>query len=180
VIGEADLLALDLFFNVYAFHIHLVPGWKPVRFSMVHAKDLAQSLILAAERGNRVLPNAFQVEKGQVVAMNGQGIYFPADPSMPTFAEFGKLIAEGFGRKRVLCLHTPHAATWILAAISELFGKVVRKPMALNLDKAREAVAGNWICSPRSAQLELGFQPATPLAARIQQTAQWYHQQGWI
>jgi nucleoside-diphosphate-sugar epimerase len=180
VIGESDLLALDLFYNVSAFHVHLVPGFRPTRYSVIHAQDLAQAIILAAERGKRVRADDYQVENERVTALSGEGIYYAADEEMPTFSEVGQLIARGLGRKRVTCIRTPHAAAWVLAAISEGVGKLIRKPMSLNLDKVREAIAGSWICSPASAEAELGFRPAAPLSDRFQQTAEWYAKEGWL
>ena len=172
VIGEGDLLALDLFHTVSTFRIHLVPGWTPNRFSVVHVADLVRAMILAAERGERVSKSTG--------GTNGKGIYYPADPEVPTFAEFGQLIAHGLGRKRVRILHTPYAVAYVLGALSEMAGKILRKPMSMNLDKAREAVAGSWVCSPRTAREQLGFQPGAPLQDRFRQTAQWYINEGWL
>jgi hypothetical protein len=56
----------------------------------------------------------------------------------------------------------------------------VGKAMSLNLDKVREATAGSWICSPRTAEAELGFKPAAPLEDRFRQTTEWYVKQGWL
>jgi nucleoside-diphosphate-sugar epimerase len=203
VIGEGDQLTLDLFHSVATFRFHLVPGWTPAKVSIIHAADLVQALILAAERGKRVTPAATAMLSSgykilpdgaivprvpppdlitqQEVAPNaGQGIYFPADEAMPDFAEFGQLMARGLGRKRVRCVHTPHAGAFVLGAISEFVGKIIRKPMAMNLDKAREAVAGNWICSPRTAFEDLGFHPGASLDERFRQTVRWYCDEGWI
>jgi nucleoside-diphosphate-sugar epimerase len=171
VIGEGDLLTLNLFRSVALLRIHLMPGYRTKRFSIVHAADLAQCLIAAAERGKRVAPGSHK---------SGVGIYYPADDTMPTFAEFGRLIAQGFGRSGVFCIPMPREAVWTTGAIGELLGYLLRKPTSMNLDKAREAVAGSWVCSPRTATQELGFRPAVPLAERFRQTCEWYLREGWV
>ena len=56
VVGERDRLALPLFRSVARFGVHLVPGLDQRRFSLIHADDLVQLLILAAERGKRLPP----------------------------------------------------------------------------------------------------------------------------
>ena len=56
VLGEGDRLGLSLFRSVVRFHVHLTPGIGPQRFSLIHADDLVQLLILAAERGRRLPP----------------------------------------------------------------------------------------------------------------------------
>lgn len=182
VIGEGDVFSLDLFHSVSAFRVHMVPGWRARYFSVVHAFDLVDAMIAAAERGRRVPGMAYKVQNGLVESIEGkgQGIYFPTDPETPDFAEFGRLIARGLGRKDVICLPTPPLAVHATGILGEALGRVLGRPVTLNLDKAREATAGDWTCSPRTANLELGFQPKASLADRVRQTAQWYVQQGWL
>jgi hypothetical protein len=50
----------------------------------------------------------------------------------------------------------------------------------LNLDKAREAVAGSWACSPTLIQQETGFCCERSLEDRINETVDWYVRQGWL
>ena len=50
----------------------------------------------------------------------------------------------------------------------------------MNLDKAREIVAGSWICSARAAAEELGFTVSAPLLERLRQTAEWYREKKWL
>lgn len=171
VFGEGDMLTVNLFRSVGLMRIHLMPGFGTKRYSMVHATDLAQCLIAAAERGARVEAGGHAI---------GTGIYFPADEEMPTFAEFGRLIARGFGLSGVFCIPTPRAVVWLTGGMGELLGRMVRRPSSMNLDKAREASVGSWTCSPRAAQTELKFRPAAPLAERIRQTCNWYVREGWV
>jgi nucleoside-diphosphate-sugar epimerase len=90
------------------------------------------------------------------------------------------MIAAGLGRKRLLCVPTPKFCVRAAGLLGELAGQIVRRPLSLNRDKAREATAGSWICSPRSAEKELGFRPLASLRERIRQTCQWYLQEGWL
>lgn len=182
VIGEGDLLSLDLFTTVSRFRIHAYPGWWPCRFSVVHAADLVTAMIAAADRGRRVPGGAYKLRGEMVEALEGggQGMYFPADPEPPSFAEFGQMIARGLGRNRVVCLPTPPLAVRASGIAGELLGRVLRRPMSLNLDKAREATAGHWICSPQTAINDLGFQPGAPLSERFRQTVEWYVKEGWL
>jgi nucleoside-diphosphate-sugar epimerase len=48
-----------------------------------------------------------------------------------------------------------------------------------NLDKAREALTGSWICDSGKAHDELGFTPE-PLTRRLRETADWYRSRGWL
>jgi nucleoside-diphosphate-sugar epimerase len=196
VFGEADMLSLELFHPVVAFGVHTVPGMAARNYSLVHAADLSQLLLTAAERGSRLAanqrPSNWQhwveangnrqalVNDAGFPSAHGQGIYYAAADEQPTFAELGRLIAKAAGRRRCLVLHTPDAIVRGLGLAGEGLGKLLGKPMSLNRDKAREATAGHWTCSTATAKAELGFAPAAPLLERLRQTIDWYREQGWI
>lgn len=171
VLGEGDLVSLGLFRSVKWLHLHGVPGFRARRFSVIHADDLVQGIIAIAEGGQRVTAAS---------QTTGDGIYYLADSEMPTFAELGRLIAHGFGQCCVLCLPVPRILLRITGICGELMGQVRRSPVSLNLDKAREATAGSWICSPQTAARDVGFRPAAPLDERLRQTCEWYVREGWV
>jgi nucleoside-diphosphate-sugar epimerase len=89
------------------------------------------------------------------------------------------MVAEALGR-RVKVLPAPPPLIWGVAAMGELVGKIARRPPVLNLDKAREIAAGDWLCSAQAAAEQLGFRPAAPLNERLRQTADWYRREGWL
>lgn len=51
VFGERDHLGLPLFRSVDKFGIHFVPGRGRHRYSLIHVADLAELIILVAQRG---------------------------------------------------------------------------------------------------------------------------------
>ncbi len=173
VFGPYDRDCLEMFRPVARYGVHAVPGFRDSRLSLIHAADLARLLISAGERGRRVAPNG----SGSYPA---QGVYFAADAVQPTMAELGQMLAVAVGRPRAHILRTPRVGVWALGAACELAGRLRRRPLALHWDKAREALAGSWICSTERTAAELGFSPAAPLSARLAETAAWYRQQGWL
>ena len=88
VLGEADRLGLPLFRSIARFGVHMVPGLDRRRFSLIHADDLVQLLILAAERGKRLPP------RGRPESHGPQGYYFAACEENPTYADLGRMVAE--------------------------------------------------------------------------------------
>jgi nucleoside-diphosphate-sugar epimerase len=66
------------------------------------------------------------------------------------------------------------------AAAAEIFARLRGRPFIFNLDKAREALAGHWICSTRTIRHDLGFAPRLAFADRLRQTADWYRQHNWL
>ncbi len=57
---------------------------------------------------------------------------------------------------------------------------IVRPPIVLGVDKAREATAGSWACDGTAIRRDTGFAPVGSLKQRLEQTAAWYAQHGWI
>ncbi|OGO16482.1 MAG: hypothetical protein A2Z14_19475 [Chloroflexi bacterium RBG_16_48_8] len=172
VFGEYDR---DVFrmFEMVAHGWHIVPGLKKRYYSLIHATDLAKALILAARKGE-VLP-------AQIVDSTspGQGIYFIADAWSPSYAELGPLMAEALGRK-VRILPVPGLVAWGVAFINEITARLRSQPSILNLDKAKEGLAGSWVYSPKKAEEQLGFAPDATVFDRIYQTGKWYQEQGWL
>ncbi len=174
VFGEADRQLLAMFKPVARFGLHVVPGLGRDRFSLIHVADLVKLLILAAERGTRLKP------AGKDGASAPQGYYFAACPEHPTYAELGRMIGTALGRRRVRVLPTPPLATWLVAAAAEAVSRGCGRTFSFNFDKAREALAGSWLCSGQRAVDELRFSVAAPLADRLRQTARWYREHRWL
>jgi dihydroflavonol-4-reductase len=132
--------------------------------SMIHVGDLAEMLRVAAERGETV------TRDGSL----GTGVYFAAHDEAPTSRELWAMLGDILGRK-VRVIRIPKLAVQAAGAMAELGGRLGMSSL-MSRDKAREAVAGAWTCSPAKAK-QLGWTPA-PLAARLAETATWYRAQG--
>jgi nucleoside-diphosphate-sugar epimerase len=169
VLGEADRDGLNLFNSIARWNLHLVPGMSDELFSVIHGDDLAQALILAAEKG---------VRAESVDSYNG--IYFATSLETPTYAEFGQMIGDAVGRDHVRIIYSPKAAVWVIASINEIASQIRRRPHILSFDKAREATTGSWACDGSALHRDTGFKPTCSLQKRLAQTARWYREQGWI
>ncbi|HUT94777.1 MAG TPA: NAD-dependent epimerase/dehydratase family protein [Thermoguttaceae bacterium] len=175
VFGEGDTATLQMFKAVARSRMHLVPGYAPHRFSMIHAADLARLLILAAERGSRLPPPGREDEDP-----NASGYYFAACDEHPTYYQLGRMIGKALGRRRTLTIPFGTPVVRLVGAVGDLVGRAKGRQVVLNLDKAREATAGSWACSPEKARDELGFAVQVPLSDRLRQSAEWYREQGWL
>jgi nucleoside-diphosphate-sugar epimerase len=174
VLGEADHLGLPLFRSIARFGVHMVPGLKPRRFSLIHADDLVQLLILAAERGRRLPPRDGPDSHGP------QGYYFAACEEDPVYSDLGRMVGEALGRHLVLVIPTATPLLWMMAVAGEAISRIRHDPLFMTVDKAREITAGDWLCSARAAAAELDFAVAAPLLERLRQTAEWYRREGWL
>lgn len=175
VFGEADTATLQMFKAVARSRMHLVPGYAPHRFSVIHAADLARLLILAAERGSRLPPPGREDQDSKAL-----GYYFAASGDHPTYYELGRMIGEALGHRHTLTIPFGTPVVRLVGAVGDLVGRVKGSQVVLNSDKAREATAGSWACSPEKARDELGFTPTVSLSDRLGQAARWYRAQGWL
>ncbi len=176
VFGERDTQMRNLFRSVFRYGIHVALGVANSRYSLIHVDDLCGSLIACAEDGKRLAP------AGTVATANPpQGYYFVAADEQPTFAELGTLIGKSLGRKSVRVLRSSGSiALWSAAAVAEGIARLRGQPFIFNLDKAREASAGNWVCSAQTIRRELRFAPRVPMLDRLRQTSAWYLQRNWL
>jgi nucleoside-diphosphate-sugar epimerase len=131
-------------------------------FSAIYAKDLADGLIAAAR------------------AARGAGrTYFLANSKRVSWSELGAAVARVTGRKaRILRVPGPvaYAAGWC----AEMWARATGEPGILSREKVREAQCPYWICDPRRAAEEIGFQARTTLDAGLAETLAWYREAGWL
>ncbi len=169
VLGEADRDGLNMFDSIARWNLHLVPGLTDERFSVIHGDDLAWAMISAALHGGRASVD------GSV-----DGVYYVAADETPSYAELGQMIGRAVGQQSVHVIRSPKTAVWAIAAVNELASQLRGRPHILGIDKAREATAGSWTCDDAALRRDTGFAPAFNLPQRIEQTALWYAQQGWL
>jgi nucleoside-diphosphate-sugar epimerase len=89
-------------------------------------------------------------------------------------------LGRAIDRPYALRVHVPEPLVWTIGGISDLTARLLKRPAALSIDKVREAVAGDWTCNDARIRRELGFAPAKSLPERVQETAQWYREAGWL
>jgi nucleoside-diphosphate-sugar epimerase len=176
VFGPWDRVTLPVYQSIDRLGIHMVPTFAPPPLSMIYVEDLAELLVLAAQRGRRIRP----APPGDLQVEPSPGYYFACDAEYPDYAEMGRMIGHALGRRHVCCLHLAEPFPWLVAGTIELVSRLRQRTDILSVDKIREAYAGSWASSPQSAERELGFRPARSLADRIHDTIQWYRQNRWM
>jgi nucleoside-diphosphate-sugar epimerase len=201
VFGQGDRSVLAIFRPIRRWGVHLVPGFVDRRLSLIHATDLATALVAAARNGTRLRaematvpaegPRILRLPSNNVPSgqpcrslepenrIPSRGYYHVACDEHPTYAELGCRASLALGRGAVV-LRTPQWLAWATAGVSELAGRLRRRPLVFNWDKAREATAGSWTCSPERVKRELGWSCAADLDARLRETIAWYREQGWL
>jgi nucleoside-diphosphate-sugar epimerase len=165
-----------MFWSISRLAVHPIPTFAPPPLSLIHTEDLIRLMLLAAEKGKRIVNSPPSTDRRSRPA----GYYFAAAPEHPNYANIGRMVARVVGRQRVVLLHMAEPLPWLAAAVSQFVARLRRQPNTLNVDKMREATMPSWACSPQAALEDLDFSPAFPLQERMRQTAEWYRQQGWL
>lgn len=155
---DRDLLT---FFRFAARGILPVPAGEGRALQLVHARDLARALVMAA------------TEPGAA------GVYHVADPTPYAWDEIVELMASAVGR-RARQVRVPEGLVRAAASMAGWAGKMVGRMPAFNRDKAEELLARAWLCDTSRARNELGWRPEIELASGLNETARWYREHGWL
>jgi len=176
VFGEGDTQMRNVFRSIFRYGVHVALGVAGSHYSLIHVDDLCDSLIACAAAGKRLAP------AGTAQVTNPpQGYYFVAADEQPTFGELGILIGKSLGRQSVRVLKSKSTAgIWTAAAMAEGISRLRGQPYIFNFDKAREASAGNWVCSPQTIRRDLHVAPRVSVLDRLRQTSNWYLQKKWL
>lgn len=161
VYGPRDRAFLTLFRLVARGVLPLYPGSRTQEVSLVHARDLARGIALAAERG----------PAGRA--------YYLTDGARHTSAQIGEAIARALG-KRPLRLEVPMPLATAAALGSELYGRLTGRATTLTRERLRQWTARRWSVSDERARREIGYVPEVDLESGMRETAAWYREAGWI
>jgi nucleoside-diphosphate-sugar epimerase len=173
--GDKETFAILQTLRVAGLDIYTVPRAHSTKVSVIHARDLADLMVRAAQRGERI-EHESQSSEGI-----GLGIYYAADQEQLTLGELFGRVAEAMSENEATIINLPIGFAWIAAGARVGWARLRgRSPGIVNFDKIRSFAAGSYTCSPEKALQQLRFKPAHPLSDRIHQTVDWYQAQGWI
>ena len=138
-------------------------GFIPQRITFIYVKDLARVAFLALE--NETILNRH---------------YFVADGDVHTDESFARMIQDIVKKRHVLHARIPLGLVYVACHCSEWIGKLLNKSMTLNTDKYIILKQRNWICDVTPLQEELGFTPEYPLRKGLEESIEWYCNEGWL
>lgn len=160
VFGPHDAAMLPLF-RAAARGWHACPTRPARRISMIHVHDLADLL------ADVVLSPPEQPQT-----------YYPAHAEAPAWDVLGAHLAQACGSAPPRLVYVPRPLMEAAARGAELWGRLRDRPVPFNRDKWAEAQAGDWLCDTTTATAR-GWTPR-PLAERLEETARWYAEAGWL
>lgn len=165
VFGPGDREGFRIVKAIATSGLHVVPGWRTPPLSVIEVDDLATILVRVARAGTRLAATP---------AVDAKGVYVAARAEHPTYAEWGRQLAEAMPR-RVRVVPCPPRAARLIGWLAERMGSGV-----LHVDKIREAQVDSWAYEDAKLADELGFEPSGSLEEQLRATIDWYRQAGWL
>jgi nucleoside-diphosphate-sugar epimerase len=142
-------------------------GWLPVpaassKIQIAHARAIAFAIARAASRPD----------------LSGR-TGFLCDPEAITL---GGLAEAGAGLKKPAArlLRLPGPVVRLAGAAETLRQNLTGKTRPFNADKAREILAGDWLCDSGPMRRDLDLPPPVALSDGLRETREWYLREGWL
>jgi len=161
VYGPRDY-AIYEFFKAIARGVAPRIGRGDMTVSLVHVRDLAEGIVLAAESP----------------ASRGRTYFISSDMGYSMNA-INEVLMKILGR-RARPIAIPPAVAYSVALAAEAVSAVLKRPPVINRDKVRDLSQPFWVCSTQAAKKELGYSQKIPLEGGLRDTYQWYVKEGWL
>jgi len=142
-------------------------GWLPV------PAGKSRIQLIGAERAAGGIARAAAAPQ-----LAGQ-IRFLCDPDAVSLGQLASAIAVASGRRGRL-IRVPDLVVRALGGAETLVERVTRQSRPFNADKARELLAGDWLCDAGPVDRELDLPPPVPLSEGLAATWAWYRGAGWL
>lgn len=155
---ERDLLT---YFELVNRGLDLQLGREERRANLVYVHDLVQLLLICLES---------EVATGEIYFGCGQAT---------SYTELSAAIARALG-KQPRRITLPLAVLTPIAWWSRVQSRLTGKPALLNDQRVLDLRQPCWLCSGEKAQQQLGFAPRYELQTAIQETTDWYLENGWL
>ena len=142
-------------------------GWMPVpagssRIQIAHAAWIAGALARAASRPD----------------LSGRA-GFLCDPESLTLRELAGSIAR-LREPPARLLALPDLLVRLTGRAETLREALTGRTRPFNEDKAREVLAGDWLCDSGPMRRDLDLPEPVPLAQGLRETRNWYLREGWL
>lgn len=104
---------------------------------------------------------------------------FLCDPEPVRLASLAGQIAM-LPRRRARVVPVPDAAVRLLGFSQSLLERLTRRSRSFNADKAKEILAGDWLCDGAAVRQALALPAASPLSEDLRAAWDWYRAAGWL
>jgi nucleoside-diphosphate-sugar epimerase len=160
VYGPGDR-AMFLFFKCAALGVLPHVGRRDAAYMFVHVDDVVRTIAAA------------------VAARSSGSLLFVSHPRPATAREVLEGVRLAVNRRAVV-LRVPQPVTALAAALCDLAGRGLGRPLPLNRWRYLDLSAEGFVCRVDRLRERLGIVAALGLNEGFAQTAEWYRREGWI
>jgi dihydroflavonol-4-reductase len=150
------------FFKMVRSRLTLTVGVRDRLMSMVYVDDVIAALLRMAD-----------------VSLPHGRFYYISDGEFHTWEQLARMAGEILDKKPVI-VKVPSPMGTVIGEISELWGRIIKKPLAYNRVRATKARQRAWTCRSNYMSSELGFTPSWLLNDALPITIRWYQEHGWL
>jgi len=109
-----------------------------------------------------------------------QKIWFVADGDIYTSKAFTELMKEILEKKRLIPIRVPLSIVRMISSVSGYLSRLTRNPALLNPDKYQVIKQRNWTCDATQMELDLNVKAQYKLRKGLEETVNWYKENGWL
>jgi nucleoside-diphosphate-sugar epimerase len=149
------------FFRLAKRGIVPLPKAATGRVQMIHVRDLARALLLAA------------------TSSAARGVYHVAEAQSYDWEAMARMAGEALG-KRVRVPRIPTPVIVAAASLNETILGLMGRSTIFNREKANELTVPGWLCETELARRDFGFEAHIALQEGFNETANWYRLNGWL
>lgn len=160
VYGPTDRAVFPLFQAAMRGVLPLV-GRPDAAYTFIYVDDVVRTIVAAVEK------------------TDAAGTVFVGHAAPVSSMDLLDAIQAAIGR-RARVIPVPMPLTHLAAASADLAGRILRKPMPLNLWRYAELAAEGFVCRVDRMRDELGVTAEVNLRDGMARTAAWYREAGWL
>ncbi len=161
VYGPRDTDIFQVFKNIQR-GVNLKIGKQEQLISLIHVKDLARGILLAAEH---------PASAGET--------YFICNDEVYRWSQIIQLLEQVMGQNTIT-VSIPFPVAYGVATFLEAISYLRRKPSILNRQKMQEVRRRYWGMSNEKIRTQLGFRQTVSLEEGLRSTYRWYREEGWL
>lgn len=161
IFGPRDPILLQ-YFKLIKKRILPSLGKKQRLVSLCYVKDLIKAFDLSTSE-----------------SLKSGDIFNVADPTPRSWDELGEAAGKALDVK-LRTIKLPLSSLYPYYLIAEFLGKISNNPSILSREKYFEMKQSAWIINTKAIQEKLGFTPLLSFQDAIQETIDWYLEQGWL
>lgn len=158
--GPRDLNILSLF-KVVKMGFFVVFGDEEKIINLCYIDDLSEAVSLLLSK---------DVKSGEIINIGGDN--YPIYEIKDALSKVVKKSLKTIKLNRTILIP--------ISYLAEITGRILKKPLILNIDRVQDLSQNNWGVSIEKANRLLSYKPKVGLQEGLQKTYEWYKQNGYL